>query len=127
MTCAEEMKRNVELVPDYPAVVRIRRNVKELARAKRKYPAVVECGGGGSRYNQTDVLDVAARGPDRWTDMQGPLPPRFVRRAADGEATNVNDLKPALDHFPDFVGLFEALQNHVNHCGTSLHPDFRVR
>jgi len=58
---AEEMKRDVGLVSDDPAVVWIGGNVKELTSVKRNYSAVVERGRGGPGENQPDVLHVTTR------------------------------------------------------------------
>ena len=57
---AEEMKRDVRLVSDHPAVVGIGRNVKKLAGVKWDNAAVIERSRGGARENQANVFDMTA-------------------------------------------------------------------
>jgi hypothetical protein len=112
---AQEVQRHVRLVPDDPAVVRLRRYVEELSRAQLYYSAIGEGSGSPAREHQTDVLYGAADRTHTWAYMGRPTPARFVGRAADGEAAEMHELEATLDHLSDFVGRFEALENDVNH------------
>ena len=54
---AEKVQRNVRLITNDPAVVRHRRNVKQVACVKLNYATIVERNCRGSRENEPDVFN----------------------------------------------------------------------
>ena len=56
MLGAEEVKRHVRLVPNYPAVMRIGRDVEEVSCTQLDYPAIPERGGCNPGEYEPDVL-----------------------------------------------------------------------
>src|SRR5438552_10839967 len=111
----QEVQGDVRLVPDDPAVVRLRRNVEKLARSQLHHSAIRESSGSRAREHQADVLDGAVSRTHTWPYMRRPTPPRLVGRATDREAAEVHQFEATFDHLSDLVGGLEPLQYDVNH------------
>src|SRR5439155_5321380 len=84
LVCTEEMQRHVRLGALDPAVV-TRRDVEQVAGPEREGLAVVHDDAAPSRNDEPDVLDLTALGPRDGADVRGPLPPRVIAGAPDGE------------------------------------------
>jgi hypothetical protein len=66
-----KMKRDVRFITDNPTVVRYRRYVEQLARAKLEHSAIIKCGGSGARQHQPNMFQMASRGANSRPDMLG--------------------------------------------------------
>src|SRR5579883_2696628 len=111
------MQGYVRLVPHYPTVVWFGRDVEEIARPQLDHAAIGERRRCYPRYHEPDVLDHAPLSPNAGANVLGPLPPRLVGGAADGQSSDAHDLEPAKDHLPHFVGRLEPFQDD-----THIHP-----
>src|SRR5688500_2757905 len=103
------MDRDIRLVADHPAVVWVRRNVENVARAKLDHLAAVHRRGGTAGYDPPDMLDRAERLAQRRAHVFGPAPAGLIGRAADGHPADADDLELALGERPHFVRLLEPL------------------
>src|SRR4029453_13505794 len=109
------MKRDVRLVADHPTIVRYRRYVEQLACAKLEHCAIIECGGSCARKHQTNMFQMASRGPDTRPNMFGPLPARLVRGSTDDQFANSDCFKFSFLELNNLISLLESLQNHLVH------------
>ena len=75
------MQRNVRLIANDPAVVRYRRDVKELSRSQLDDASIIECSRRGAGEHQSNVLNVAPSRAHAWADVLAPLPPCFISGA----------------------------------------------
>jgi hypothetical protein len=67
--------------------------MKEHAGAEFVGFSVFYCRSGTAREYQPHMLDVAAQCPEPRSNVNGPLPSRFVRGATDGHTSDVNELE----------------------------------
>src|SRR5262245_4149583 len=116
----QEMQRNVFLVADDPAVVRLGGNMKERTRPQLDHPAIRERAGRGSRYHETDVLERAQLRPGERRHVHGPFPARLINRPPDRETADFDDLETPLRERPHFIGILEIPQIHFMHTGYLL-------
>jgi hypothetical protein len=72
-------------------------------------------GSGAARKDHPNVLDVAVRRADSGPNVNGPLPPRFIRGAADVHVPDPNDFEFSLFEASYFIRLFKSLQNYFEH------------
>ena len=114
---AEEVKRDVLLLPDYPAVMRDRRNVEQFAGMHLYYLPILEGHGRASRKHQADVLYRASRGADAGTDVLRPTPTWFVGSATNRHPADPHDLESPLLHRADLVRLLEAPEDDGDRIG----------
>ena len=106
------MERDVWLVTDNPAVVRYRRNVKQLACSQLEYSTIVERGGRSARQDKTNMLHMASRGADTRPDVLAPLPAWLVGGAANGHSSEAHQVETAFLKHANFIGRFETLENN---------------
>jgi hypothetical protein len=111
------MQGDVGHIADYPTVVPgwARRDVEEGARAEFVYGAVFHGGSGRAGEDQTNVLDVAARGTYGGAYVEGPLPAGLVGGTADGQAPDADDFENAFFEGADFIRGFETFEDGVEH------------
>jgi len=79
MIGAKKMQRNVRLIANDPAVVRHRRNVKELARSQLDHAPIIERSRRSAGEHQANALNVAASRAQAQPDVFALFPPRFIR------------------------------------------------
>src|SRR5438552_11954752 len=89
------MQRHVWFRPLDPAVV-TRRDVEQVAGPEGERLAVVHDDAAPSRDDEPDVLDLTALGPRDGADVRGPLPPRVIAGAPDGEGTDPHEIELSL-------------------------------
>ena len=111
MIRTQEMERDVLLVSDHPAVVRIRRHVEQLARPKLEDSPIGKRNCRSPSENKSNVLNRAEPCSDGWSNVLRPFPPGLVGRASDRDATEMDELEAALGHLPDLVGFLEPLED----------------
>src|SRR2546422_8535758 len=116
----EEMQRHVRLGALDPAVV-TRRDVEQVAGPEGEGLAVVHDDPAPSRDDEPDVLDLTALGPHDWADVRGPLPPRVIAGAPDGEGADPDESELSLLEAARLVGPVESPDDRVFHAGP-LHP-----
>src|SRR5215207_2627141 len=115
---AEEVERDVRLVADHPAIVRLGRDVEQLAGPELDHPAVSERRRRGARQHEAHVLHGASGLPERRADVLRPAPAGLVRRSTDREPPEVNELEAPLQQLADLVRLLEPLQDDVGLHGS---------
>src|SRR5437764_14954701 len=112
------MERNIWLITDDPAIMRYRRDVKELACSQLVDASVVEGGRRRAGQDKANVLHMASRGADTRADVLTPLPTRLVGRAPNGHATDVHQLETSLLGHANFIRRFEPLEDNVDLVAT---------
>src|SRR3989449_2805204 len=120
LVCTEEMQRHVRLGALDPAVV-TRRDVEQVAGPEGEGLAVVHDDPAASRDDEPDVLDLTALGPHDGADVRGPLPPRVIAGAPDGEGADPDEIELSLLEAARLVGPVESSDDRVFHAGP-LHP-----
>jgi hypothetical protein len=120
------MKGDIRLIADHPAIVTggAGRNIKESAGAEFVDAAVVQCSSGATGDHQPNMLDVAARGTDTWSDMNGPSPTRLVRGATNCQVPDSDDFEFSFFEYPYLVGFFKSFQDYFEHFWNLPHPSF---
>src|SRR5450755_4273980 len=117
------MQRNVGLVTHHPAIVSGRSgwNIKERAGAEfmNCTRAILHRRRGATGEHQPNMLDVAARRAHAGADVNGPLPSGLVGGATDGHAADANEFESSFFERAHLVGLFETLQNCLEHWHNS--------
>src|SRR6266496_2165836 len=119
---AEEMQRHVGLRSLDPAIMP-RGDVEQVARPERECLAVVHDDAAPPRDDEPHVLDLTTLGPRDGADVRGPLPPRLVAGAPDGEVPDLHEIE--LPHFEAarLVGPVESSDDRVFHtespCGSA--------
>src|SRR5438477_4769656 len=88
----KKMERDVTVVTNDPAVVRLGRDVKERSRSELPHSSILECGGCRSLKYQPEVLDAAQLRSDVRTDIDRPAPAGFINRPTDGHPADVDEL-----------------------------------
>src|SRR5213076_3463076 len=116
----QEVQRDVRLGTLDPAVVP-RRDVKQVAGPERERLAVVHDDAAPPRDDEPHVLDLTALGPRDGADVRGPLPPRLVAGAPDGEGADPHEIELSLLEAARLVGPVESSDDRVSHAGP-LHP-----
>src|SRR5262245_6346619 len=111
----EKVQRYVRLVAHDPAVVRHGWDVEKIPGPQLDDAPVVERYGCDARDDEPDVLDAATRRARTGPNVNGPLPPRLIRRAADREAADMHDLESSLRELADFVRCVELREDDVEH------------
>src|SRR2546426_3021285 len=86
------MQRHVGLRPLDPAVV-TRRDVEQVAGPEGERLAVVHDDAAPPRDDESHVLDLTTLGPGYGADVRGPLPPRLVAGAPDGEVADLHEIE----------------------------------
>jgi hypothetical protein len=119
---AEEMQRHIRLISDDPTVV-TGRDVKQITGFHLNDAAVVHCGSGAAREDETDVLDLAALLSLRGANVRGPLPSRLIAGTANGHAAEVDEFELAFFEGARFVGMIEALEDDVVHIFEDVSPN----
>src|SRR2546430_1466136 len=89
---AEEMQRHVGLRSLDPAIMP-RGDVEQVARPERECLAVVHDDAAPPRDDEPHVLDLTTLGPRDGADVRGPLPPRLVAGAPDGEVPDLHEIE----------------------------------
>jgi hypothetical protein len=87
--------------------------VEEVTRAHFDDSAICEGGSGGASDHEPDVLDLAAILSQLAADVLGPAPAGLIRGAPYAHAADAHELESAHGHFPDLIGMLEALQYHL--------------
>src|SRR5262249_55665227 len=108
---SEKVQGNVRLIADNPAVVRYRRNVKQLAGFQFNYATIIERNCRSSRKNEPDMFNRAARPADTGANVLAPFPPGLICRTSDCDSAEVHQLKFALLHHAHFIRRVERFQN----------------
>src|SRR6266849_2137700 len=111
------MQRNVRRITHHPAIVTGRSgwNIKEHSGAEFVDRAVLHRSSGTSGEHHPNMLDVAARRAHAGPDVNGPLPSRLVRGAADGHTSDANEFEFSFFERSYLVGLFKTFQNCLKH------------
>src|SRR5512141_1755807 len=100
---AEKVQRHIRLIADDPAVVRHRRNVKQVACVKLNYATIVERNCRGPRENEPDVFNGTTRRANARADVLTPFPPGLIRRTANCDSAEMDQLEFAFLHHAHFV------------------------
>src|SRR5207245_8888696 len=79
-----------------------------------------------SRADGADVLDPTAPGTHAGADVRGPLPPRVIAGAPDGEGADPDEIELSLLEAARLVGPVESSDDRVFHAGP-LHPTRLLR
>src|SRR6185437_383073 len=113
----QEMQRHVRLGALDPAVV-TRRDVEQVAGPQGKGLAVIHDDTAPARDDEAHVLDLTALGPRDGADVRGPLPPRLIAGAPDGEVADLHEIEPPLLKAARLVGPVESYDDRVFHCAS---------
>jgi len=108
---AKEVQRHIRLITNDPAVVRHRRNVKQIACVKFNYATIIERNGRGSRENKPDVFNGTTRRANTRADVLAPFPPGLIRRTTNCDSAEVDQLEFAFLHHAHFIRSVERFQN----------------
>src|SRR6266704_2605798 len=117
---AEEMQRHVGLRSLDPAIMP-RGDVEQVAGPERECLAVVHDDAAPPRDDEPHVLDLTTLGPRDRADVRGPLPPRLIAGAPDGEGTDPHEIELSFLEAARLVGTVESSDDRVFHAGP-LHP-----
>jgi hypothetical protein len=107
---AEEVKRNIGLVPHDPAVM-TRSDVKQITRLELRLLTVIHRDLAATRDYETYMLDLATARASEWPYMCGPLPAGSVRGTADSKPAKRYKLEPPLHELTGLVRGFEAFDD----------------
>src|SRR5437867_3719764 len=110
--------RGHELVADErqidndPAVVRYRRDVKELSRSQLDDASIIECSRRGSGEHQSNVLNVAPNRAHARADVLAPLPPCFISGATNRYRAEMHQFEATFLHHANFVRRVKGFENN---------------
>src|SRR6476620_9687576 len=108
---AEKVQRHIRLIANDPAVVRHRRNVKQVACVKLNYATIVERNCRGPRENKPDMFNGTTRRANTRTNVLAPFPPGLIRRPTNCDSAEVNQLEFSFLHHAHFIRRVERFQN----------------
>src|SRR6478672_7495462 len=108
---AEKMQRHIRLIANDPAVVRHRRNVKQISRVKLNYSTIMERNCRGSRENEPDMFNGTTRRAHTRTDVLAPFPSWLIRRTTNCDSAEMDPLKFPFLHHTHFIRRVERFQN----------------
>src|SRR6266576_4938195 len=111
---ADEMQRHVGTRSLDPAVMP-RGDVEQVARPERECLAVVHDDAAPPRDDEPHVLDQTTLGPRDGADVRGPLPPRLVAGAPDGEVPDLHEIELPHLEAARLVGPVESSDDRVFH------------
>ena len=120
--CADQVQRYVWFIADHLAVVSWR-HIEDVASVELDDTSVGHGHSGASPNHDPDMFDVTGLLAERAADMVGPLPSRFIGRAAERHAGDADDLERPSVKPSYFVRIVEPFYDHI-HDGTSV---FRIR
>ena len=109
---AEKMQRNVRLIANDPAVMRYRRNVKELARSQLDDASIIEGSRRGAGEHQSNVLNVAPSCAHAWSNVLAPLPPCFISGATNRYRAEMHQFEATFLHHANFVRRVKGFENN---------------
>src|SRR5215469_11325018 len=107
---ANKVQRHVRLIANDPAIVRHRRNVKQLAGFQFNYATIIECNCRGSRENKPDMFNGTTRCANAWSDVLAPFPPGLICRTTNCDSAEVDQLEFPLLHHAYFIWCVERFQ-----------------
>ena len=87
---SEEMQRYIRFIANDPAVVRHRRNVKQIACVKLKYSTIIERYCRDSRENKPHMFNGATRGANTRSDVLAPFPSWLIRRTTNCDSAQMD-------------------------------------
>src|SRR5439155_10055523 len=99
MLGSEEMERYIRLIANDPAVMRHRRNVKQIACTKLNYATIVKRDCRGSRENKPDMFNGTTGGAHTRADVLAPFPSWLIRRTTNCDSTQVDQFKFPFLHY----------------------------
>jgi hypothetical protein len=120
----EKVQRHVRLIANDAAIVRHRRNVKQIACVKFDYATIIERNGRGSRENKPDVFNGTSRRANARADVLAPFPPRLIRRTTNCDSAEVDQLKFPFLHHAHFIRSVERFQNDCYLL--AVHPPLNI-
>src|SRR5439155_20395270 len=109
---AKKMQRNVRLIANDPAVVRYRRDVKELSRSQLDDASIIECSRRGSGEHQSNVLNVAPNRAHARAGVLAPLPPCFISGATNRYRAEMHQFEATFLHHANFVRRVKGFENN---------------
>jgi len=108
---SEEMQRHVRFIANDPAIVRHRRNVKQITGVKLNYATIIERDCRRPRENKPDMFNGATGCTNTRADVLAPFPPWLIRRTTNCDSAQVDQLKFAVLHHSHFIRRVERFQN----------------
>ena len=121
---SEEVQRHVRLIANDPAVVRHRRNVKQIACVKLNYATIIERNCRGSRENKPDMFNGTTRRANTRADVLAPFPPWLIRRTTNCDSAEVDQLEFPFLHHAHFIRSVERFQN--DRYLLAVHPPLNI-
>src|ERR1700680_350471 len=122
-----EVQRDVGLVADDPAVVRLRRDVEQGAGGELDLPAIAHRGHAAAGDHDADVLDLAEVAPGQRPDVGRPAPSGLVLGAADGETAEAHEVEAPLLEDAGLVRVLETLEDQLDHDSLPSRSSLRSR
>src|SRR4030095_9281880 len=115
MVSSQEVKRDIRLVSDHPAIVRNRRDVEQTPGCQLNLRSVLHCRHRPPRDNHPHMLHAAEGHACNRTHMFGPLPPRLVACTPYRHSANLHNLELPLIEDARFIRSFKPLQYYFDH------------
>jgi len=108
---SEEVQRHVRFIANDPAIVRHRRNVKQITGVKLNYATIIERDCRRPRENKPDMFNGTTGRANTRADMLAPFPPWLIRRTTNCDSAQVDQLKFPFLHHAHFIRSVERFQN----------------
>ena len=108
---SEEVQRHVRFIANDPAIVRHRRNVKQITGVKLNYATIIERDCRRPRENKPDMFNGTTGRTNTRADMLAPFPPWLIRRTTNCDSAQVDQLKFPFLHHAHFIRRVERFQN----------------
>src|SRR6478735_8454350 len=108
---AEKVQRHIRLIANDPAIVRHRRNVKQIACAKLNYSTIAERDCCDSRENKPDMFNGTPCRANTRADVLAPFPSWLIRRTTNCDSAEVDQLEFPFLHHAHFIRRVERFQN----------------
>lgn len=110
----EKVQGDVHGIANDPTVVGNWGNMEKLAGPKLDDTTVIEGGRRGAGQHHPDMLDGTASRTDRGPHVLGPTPTRLIRRAANRDTAEPDDLEPTQRKRADLVRRFKPLEKDID-------------